>query len=356
MRNLLLAILIFGSSKLSLAESKWPPDQLVRDIVFGSCLNLTDHPMLDRTLTLPMDLFLFLGDNIYADTTDMAVMRRKYDALKQSRFFRGLRETATIVATWDDHDLGVNDGGADYPMRRESQKEFLDWLDVPVDSPRRRQEGVYDARIFGPPGKRIQIILLDTRYFRSPLLQGEHGAVPSGGPYVPNHDPDATMLGEAQWHWLEDQLVQPAEIRLVISSIQFISEFSGAEAWANMPLEKQRFLDLLRQTRASGVIFLSGDRHWCELSRMDGTLGYPLYDLTASAMTQIHPRGTPTPNRYRHSPVTYHQPSAGRMRIDWDCEDPRITMQIIAVDGTAPITQEIRLSELQPTPLPACSQ
>jgi alkaline phosphatase D len=344
------ALLFACCAAAALADPNLPPNEPVRNIVFGSCLNLTEHPMLDRTLTLPMDLFIFLGDNIYADTVDMAVMRRKYGQLKESRFFRELRKTAVILATWDDHDLGVNDGGCDYPMRRESQREFLDWLDVPDESPLRRQEGVYDARVFGPPGKQLQVVLLDTRYFRSPLSKGEHGAVPSGGPYVPNKDPAATMLGPAQWRWLEGQLLEPAEIRLIISSIQFVSEFSGAEAWANMPLEKQRLLDLLRRTSASGVIFLSGDRHWCELSRMDGPLGYPLYDLTASAMTQVHPRGTPTPNRYRHHPRTYHEPSAGRMRIEWDEEDPRITLEIIAADGAMPIQQKIRLSELQGNP------
>ena len=41
--------------------------------------------MLERTLTLPMNLFLFMGDNIYADTEDMTVMRAHYDALKGSR-------------------------------------------------------------------------------------------------------------------------------------------------------------------------------------------------------------------------------------------------------------------------------
>jgi alkaline phosphatase D len=335
------------SLAVCLADQHHSPHEPIREIVFGSCLNMTEHPMLERTLTLPMDLFIFLGDNIYADTTDMAVMRKKYDALKQSRFFRGLRQKAVILATWDDHDLGVNDGGADYPMRRESQREFLDWLDVPDDSPLRSQEGVYDAHVFGPPHKRLQVILLDTRYFRSPLRQGAHGAIPSGGPYVPNNDPHSTILGDAQWHWLEEQLLRPADIRLLISSIQFVSEFSGAEAWANMPLEKQRFLDLIERTGANGMIILSGDRHWCELSRMDGPLGYPLYDLTASAMTQVHPRGTPTPNRYRHHPVTYHQPNAGRMSINWDSTDPEVTLQIIDEAGTVRIEEKIKLSELQ---------
>jgi alkaline phosphatase D len=319
------------------------------DIVLGSCLKQVDHPMLDRTLTLPMDLFLFLGDNIYADTRDMAVMRAKYDALKASRFFQELRRRGPVLATWDDHDFGANDAGAEYPLRRESQAEFLRWLDEPEDSPRRRRDGVYDARVLGPAGRRVQVILLDTRFFRGPLRRaapGEPALV--GGPYRPQTDRSVTLLGEAQWRWLEEQLRQPAELRLVASSIQFVSEFSGAEAWANFPHEKQRLLDLLRATRAAGVLFVSGDRHWCELSRMDGPTGYPLYDLTVSALTEKHPRGTPSENRYRALPQTYHDVNAGHIHIDWSAADPLVTWRIVDVKGQTQLEHRVRLGELQP--------
>jgi phosphodiesterase/alkaline phosphatase D-like protein len=319
-------------------------------VAFGSCLNKTEHPMLDQALKLPMDLFVFLGDNIYADTTDIAELRAKYDALKQSRFFRELRKKATILATWDDHDFGGNDIGAEYPKRKESQAEFLRWLDEPEDSPRRHREGVYDARIFGPEGKRLQVILLDTRYFRGPLKKVPKSEQKlQGGPYVPSTDTASTMLGEAQWKWLEEELKKPAEIRLIASSIQFVSEFSGGEAWANLPHEKERMLKLLASTRAAGVLFISGDRHWVELSRMDGPSGYPLYDLTASAMTVPHPRGTPTPNKYRAVPTTYHDVNAGHLQIDWEQQDPQMALKIIDFRGATRIEQAIRLSELQPT-------
>jgi hypothetical protein len=328
-----------------------PPPALVDEIGFGSCIKEVNHPMLDQVLKLPMDLFLFMGDNIYADTQDMAVMRAKYDALKQSRFFRELRQRVPILATWDDHDMGANDAGADYPKRREAKLEFLRWLDEPADSPRQTREGVYDARVFGPAGKRVQIILLDTRSFRGPLKRvpkSEQTLV--GGTYVPNPDPSIPMLGDAQWQWLEQQLRQPAELRLIVSSIQFVSEFSGAEAWANLPHEKQRMLDLLGKTKAAGVLFVSGDRHWSELSRMPGPSGYPLYDLTASALTEKHPRGTPSVNKYRAIPTTYHDVNVGHLRINWSDTDPLIRWKIIDVSGQPRLEHELRLSELQPRP------
>lgn len=314
------------------ATRHFQSSQPLTQIAFGSCINTQAHPMLDRTLTLPFDIFILLGDNIYADTTNAAVMAEKYRVRKESPFFQGLRKKRPVLATWDDHDYGANDAGANYPMKVESQKIFLDFIDEPASSPRRRREGVYDAYLFGPPGKRVQVILLDTRYFRSGLVTGENNALPSGGKYIPHPDPNVTMLGETQWRWLEKELSRQADVRIFASSIQFISEFSGSEAWANMPREKQRMLDLLKKTKANGVLFISGDRHWADLSRMDREGDYPLYDLTSSAMTIPHKRGTPSPNRFRDGP-TFHDANVGLISIDWRGKTPKVHLRIIDVDG-----------------------
>ncbi len=309
-------------------------------IVFGSCIDTQSHPMLDRVLALPFDLFILLGDNIYADTTNAAVMAAKYRVRKESSFFQALRRKSPVVATWDDHDFGWNDAGASYPMKRESQQLFLDFMDEPASSPRRRRAGIYDAHLFGPRGRRVQVILLDTRYFRSTLATGENNVLPSGGKYIPHPDPNVTMLGEAQWKWLEEQLRVPAELRIIGSSIQFISEFSGAEAWANMPREKQRLLNLLEKTKANGVLFISGDRHWAELSRLDRGRNYSLYDLTSSALTEKHKRGTPTPNRFRDGP-TFHDNNVGLLTIDWHNSKPEVLLQVLDVDGVSRLEKKI---------------
>ena len=322
------------------AAREVPGQKPLARIGFGSCINTQAHPMLDRTLTLPFELFILLGDNIYADTTNTAVMARKYRVRKESAWFQALRRKAPVLATWDDHDFGANDAGASYRMKAESQKLFCDFMDVPADSPRRQREGIYDAAVFGPPGRRVQVILLDTRYFRSNLATGENNVVPSGGKYIPHPDPNVTMLGAAQWAWLEEQLRVPAELRIIASSIQFISEFSGGEAWANMPREKQRMLDLLKKTRANGVLFISGDRHWAELSRLDRPGDYPLYDLTSSALTEEHKRGTPTPNRFRDGP-TYHGNNVGLINIDWRSRGPSVLLQLFDMDGKVRIEKRV---------------
>jgi len=332
----LLAACLLGAGS---ASSQVPEQPLTR-IAFGSCIDRETHTMLDRVLTLSFDRFILLGDNIYADTTNAAVMAEKYRVRKESKFFRGLLKKAPVLATWDDHDFGANDAGADYPMKVESQKLFLEFMDEPLDSPRRKREGVYDAPVIGPVGRRVQVLLLDTRYFRSKLATGENHVEPSGGRYIPHPDPNVTMLGEAQWKWLEEQLRVPAELRIVASSIQFISEFSGGEAWANLPREKQRLLDLLKKTRANGVLFISGDRHWAELSRLDRTGDYPLYDLTSSALTETHKRGSPTPNKYREGP-TYHDTNVGLINVDWSKPQPTVLLQLFDVDGKVRIEKRI---------------
>ena len=321
-------------------------DKPISAIAFGSCIDTNVHPMLDTFLKQRWDLAVMLGDNIYADTTNATVMRAKYEERKQSHFWQSLRSRAPLLATWDDHDFGWNDSGANYAMKVESQRLFLEFMDEPADSERRRREGVYDAHVFSPPGKRVQIILLDTRYFRSTLSTGIHTAVPSGGRYVPSAETDKTMLGEAQWLWLEKQLKVPADVRVIASSIQFISEFSGAEAWANMPHEKKRMLDLVERTERAGgggILFISGDRHWAELSRLDRPGLPPLYDLTSSALTQKHPRGTPTPNRYRDGP-TYHDANMGLIFIDWDHRKgsgPQIRLRLLDAAGRVRIEKTL---------------
>lgn len=326
----------------------WTPggandEEPVSRILFGSCVKQQKAvPIFDVIVNHEPDLFLFLGDNIYADTSDMDVMRRKYEELGLKPGFVALRNTCLIMATWDDHDYGVNDGGADFEMREESQKEFVEFWQDPQSSPRRKRAGVYDSRIFGPVGRRTQVILLDARYFRGPLKKGKRRV---GGPYYPSYDPSVTMLGEEQWEWLEDQLKKPAEVRLICTGIQLLAEASGQETWSNLPYERIRFLKLIKKTEANGVLVLSGDRHWAELSKDAELVPYPIYDLTSSSLNQPHLRGTPTENRFRVSETTYHKENFGEVEIDW--KESLIHLRIRDIEGNVKIQREIELSELE---------
>ena len=323
-----------GLPALGLAATCAADEPPLQDVLFGSCLDTHDHPLLDLTLTLPRDLFIFMGDNIYADKGGVPMMREKYALLKNSRFFRGLRDKP-ILATWDDHDFGLDDGGADCPIKKQAQEEFWNWLDEPAGSPRRQQEGVYHARSFGPPGRRAQVILLDTRSFRSPLKRVPKAQAMLGGTSVPTDDETTTMLGAAQWRWLAQVLTEPADLRLIVSSIQFAPEAHGGECWANFPHEQRR---LLARLKGHHALVLSGDRHWCEFSHQG------VFDFTSSSMTQKHPRGTPTPNRHRIVPRTHHLPNVGHLHLDWSAA--AVTAKIIGEDGLVKIEHRVPFPEL----------
>ena len=314
---------------------------VVSRIMFGSCIK-QDKPMpiLNTIADSKPEVLIFLGDNIYGDTEDMSVLQAKYEKLGADAGFQRLRAACPTLATWDDHDFGVNDGGADYPKRKPSEQIFEDfWLDVSNDGAR-THPGVYDAHVFGPAGKRVQVILLDTRYFRSPLKRGEKRV---GGPWLPDDNPSKTMLGDAQWKWLETQLLQPADVRIIASSIQFIAEDAGQETWSNLPRERQKMLALLAATKATGVIFISGDRHWSELSSLDQDKSGRLLDLTSSSFNQVHPRGTPTANRFREHPKTYHKENFGVINIAWDKTSPQVTLEIRDLAGDVQLSHKVQL-------------
>src|SRR5947207_14364078 len=118
-------------------------DKLVLNrIAFGSCARQDKpQPIWDAVVATKPDIFLSLGDNIYGDTQDMAVMKKKYDQLAAIPGWQKLKKTCPILAAWDDHDYGVHDGRAEYPKKDESQQLFLDFFGIPRDSPRRKQNG-----------------------------------------------------------------------------------------------------------------------------------------------------------------------------------------------------------------------
>jgi alkaline phosphatase D len=203
---------------------------------------------------------------------------------------------------------------------------------------------VYDSWIYGPPGKRLQIILLDTRYFRSPLKSKK---TESDEDYVPNTDPGVTILGEEQWKWLEEQLLIPAQIRIIASSIQVVGSDHGGEKWANFPSERKKLFDLVWNTRVTGTFFISGDMHFAELSMMNGDVGFPIYDLTSSSLNWSDYSWKPLyPNQHRVATMRMGD-NFGFIEIDWNRPDPLIRLQIRDVEGDIMIQHKIPVSDLR---------
>lgn len=358
----LIRILCFASLLTSQStNSVIGEDKPLSRIGFGSCAKQDKpQPIWDAVVDMQPQLFVLLGDNIYGDTKDMEVLQAKYRLLGNQPGYQKLKGACPIVATWDDHDYGADDSGAEYPMKRESQQIFLDFFDAPPNDPRRSREGVYSSQVSGPVGKRVQLILLDTRFFRSPLQVGYQPGEPGEGyrgKYIPNTDPHSTILGATQWKWLEEQLRVPAELRIIGSSIQLIAHEHGSEIWDNFPHERARFLTLVRETQANGVIILSGDRHLAEISRLSPSdaqsVGYPLFDITSSSLNapsgNITKAGVRFANQINSHRIglQYFDTNFGAILIDWDQTDPVVRLQVRDEQGCVVLQQRVSLSQLR---------
>lgn len=343
--HLFLIFCLFLCSTLFADE---PGSAPLRRIAFGSCARQDKpQPIWDAVLDQKPEIFLFLGDNIYGDTNDMTVLKRKYEQLGKVPGFQRLKQSVKLMATWDDHDYGKDDAGYEYGPKKESQNLFLDFFGIPADSPRRQQDGIYSAEAFGPPGQRVQIIMLDTRTFRTPLKK-QPVKNKDEGPYIPDSSETADMLGATQWKWLEEQLKQTADVRIIASSIQVVAEDHGWEKWSNFPTQREKLFKLIETSKAKGVIFVSGDRHLAEISMQPTGMGYPAYDVTSSGLTEANKRWrTFETNRHRVGTMNFGN-NFGLITFDWYQKDPLIRLQIRDELGEVTLQQKVSLSTIHP--------
>ncbi|MEN9417792.1 MAG: hypothetical protein RI988_1412 [Pseudomonadota bacterium] len=319
----------------------------VTRIAVASCFDQRlEQPIWPAVFRYRPEVFIYGGDNVYGSVPawrlepELEELTKAYAKAEGREEQQRIRRESRVMAVWDDHDMGLNDGGADMPYRQRAKDLFLAFHRVAAEDPRRTREGVYHAEVIGPPGQRVQIILLDTRWFRSPL---ERSSVPMPfGPYLPTADTSKTILGEAQWRWLAEQFRQPAEIRIVVSSIQLLADGHGFERWGNFPHERQRFLSLMSSTGARGVIILSGDRHIGALYRHDMEDGRPLLELTASPATRpFAANREPGPNRVG---AVYGMENFGTVDIDWWAR--QVSLAVRGLNGEPVRRLELHFNEL----------
>lgn len=323
-------------------------------IVFASCASqLEDQSIWNRVAGEDPGLVLFIGDNVYGDVNRddpaMPSLKAAYMRLAQSEPFLRLRAAAPVLTVWDDHDFGKNDGGGDYPYKEAFEALFEYVWAIPEGDPRRARPGVYGSWIAGAEeGKRVRIIMLDTRFFRSPLKKTDEWGAHGKERYLPGDDPEATMLGAAQWAWLEDELEKPADLRLLVSSIQVLADGHGFEAWRTMPREREKLFALIGKTGAENLILLSGDRHLAALYRRDDAVGYSLYEATSSSLnlpasvwraesgeTSIEPG----PHRLGDP---YYEANYGVLDIDW--ERRAVAVSIRGADGAEVFRETVPLN------------
>ncbi|URE20733.1 PhoD-like phosphatase [Musa troglodytarum] len=346
---LLLVAFVALCSASSSSHGDRSPLSVVSRIAFGSCSNQSaPQPIWDAIVDFDPQLFVWLGDNIYGDN------KRPFRVLGKERTIGPWKNVPRFFPSTEQemrrrYQLAKSNPGKEFSGKNTSQRLLLDFLDEADDSPRRQQAGVYTSYLYGPKGKQVKVILLDTRYHRDPLTS------------------DGTILGDSQWEWLEKELNGPeSEITIIASSIQVISNLSATtgplfhtESWGRFPKERER----------SGIFFISGDVHFGEITRYDCGGQYPLYDITSSGLTQAIEKVVPpffafavraiawlTPTTMRVSSVkcrykscTYAQPNFGAIQIDWDVVPQKIKVEVRGVNGDPAIAVDILLSDLQPS-------
>ena len=305
-------------------------------VAFGSCnMPLELNPFWDDILAENPDVWIWGGDIVYADTDDIDRLKAIYAQQDTVQGYANLKAAVPIIGTWDDHDFGVNDGGSEFAVKKESQQVFLDFMGVPKDSERRNQEGVYTSHDYTTLQGKIKILILDTRYFRSELLKDED----PDRRYKPNEADDATVLGEAQWKWLQNELNHSdADFNLIMSSIQFLSGEHGFETWGNFPKEVEKLENMIIDSKAEGVIILSGDRHISEFSKktLPG-MDYPLIDFTSSGLTHSYFSYDGEPNQYRVGEVVSSK-SYGTLTLDFKTK--QVDFKIMGDNGV--VLQELK--------------
>ena len=259
-------LLLISSSNFIYAESI--------KIGLGSCLDQDyPQPIWQSIKKEDLNYFIFLGDNVYGDTRygSLRKMKSAYD--KQKKVLPDFLNDISIFSIWDDHDFGINDGGADYRFKRRAQELYLDFWEITKDDDRSNREGIYFSKNEIFFDKKFKFIFLDTRFFRS-KLKGKKSN------YIENIEPDATILGNAQWAWLENELKSDFDFLFVFSSIQIIAKDHRFEKWSNFPNERAKLFELLEQFNDKTILF-SGDRHRAGIYRKNGII-----EVTSSSMNK----------------------------------------------------------------------
>ena len=220
----------------------------------------------------------------------------------------------------------------------------MDFWQVPANSERWQHPGIYGVEYLEKDGYRIQLILLDTRTFRDDLYLRDTTDQRWKNDYMPNEYPDSTFLGAAQWAWLEQRLQESAELRIIATSNQFSHEYNGWESWTNVPHERERMIQLIKNTGTEGVVFISGDVHWGEISRLEVTDNYPLYDVTSSGITSTW--DSVEPNENRVGPVI-RQNNIGLIQLEIGGEESLVELALIDLTGLRVAETQFELEQLR---------
>lgn len=235
-----------------------------------------------------LDLVLHLGDYIYegAPTNDrvrrhnsaeiktLEAYRNRYALYKSDPLLQQAHANFPWAVVWDDHEVDNNYAGLIAEdkappqefARRRAQAYQAYYEHMPLRRSVLRRGGdveIYRRLNFG---RLASFYLLDTRKYRSdqPCGDGIKAACPQA------LDAKQTILGREQQQWLKRNLRQsPARWNVLAQQVMVgaLDSVAGAEQhfsmdkWNGYAVERQRFLEWLRDRKPANPVVLTGDIH-----------------------------------------------------------------------------------------------
>lgn len=244
-------------------------------VAFGSCARIQsdpEQPIWRAVAQNRPDLFFWLGDNIYGDSTVPATLAMEYQRQRFVPSFQPIGRNIPQLAIWDDHDFGLDNFDRTNPIREQALQVFRRyWANPAYGLP--GAPGVFFDYSYGG----VDFFFLDGRYHRAPDADPD--------------TPEKEFLGRGQFEWLKARLLASTAPFKVLACGSGWSRFKGpgGDSWSAYLHERQRLFDFIRDKGIGGVVLLSGDTHFpyvaCAPWSEQG--GYDFYDLVSSALAQV---------------------------------------------------------------------
>ena len=290
-------------------------NQEILTLGFGSCLHQDRSMAILKTIEKKeLDLFMFIGDNVYGDQEDGELDKLIRTYKQQYNNLENFLKNVSTEFIWDDHDFGINDGGSNYRYKDRAKELFLETWKIPSNDPRRLRDGLYFDKMIKKNGLKVHLIFLDNRSFKSEWKLTDEFNKEGKERYVKDFDPEKTLLGKKQWKWLKDKLNEDSDIKIILSSLQILSLGHGWESWDKLPLERERLFNLIDESDVSNLFILSGDRHRGGFYRFKTNDNNDIYEFTSSSLNLPIPFNTEEKGPLRIG-STYRKANFGVVRI-----------------------------------------